>query len=54
MATDYIANIATGYKDLFAQAQPAKDTGKIVNDSVIEFIQKKSPVSGQRDGRVKP
>ena len=54
MATDYMANVATGYKALFAQAQPAKDTGKIVNDTVIEFIQKKSPVSASRDSRVKP
>ena len=30
MATDYMANVATGYKDLFAQVGPAKDTGKIV------------------------
>lgn len=54
MATDYMANIAAGYKDIFAQAQPAKDTGKIVNDTIIEFIQKRSPVSANRDGRVKP
>lgn len=54
MATDYIANIATGYKDLFSQVGPAKDTGKIVNDTVIDYIQRKSPVTAQRDGRVKP
>ncbi len=54
MATDYIANVATGYKDLFSQVGPAKDTGKIVNDTVIDYIQRKSPVTAQRDGRVKP
>lgn len=54
MATDYMANVATGYKDLFAQVGPAKDTGKIVNDVVIDYIQRKSPVTAQRDGRIKP
>ena len=54
MATDFLANFATGYLDLFQPAKPATKTGKIVNDVVIDYIQKKSPVSAQRDGRVKP
>ncbi|HMU37439.1 MAG TPA: bifunctional UDP-sugar hydrolase/5'-nucleotidase [Pseudomonadota bacterium] len=53
MATDYLANIATGYKDLFAPVQPPKDTGKIVNDTVLDFIRRNTPVSAKRDGRVR-
>ncbi len=49
--TDYLANIATGYKDQFAGA-PKTDTGDIVNDVVIDFIKKNSPVSARVEGRV--
>jgi 5'-nucleotidase len=49
--TDYLANIATGYKDQFAGA-PKTDTGDIVNDVVIDFIKKNSPVSARLEGRI--
>lgn len=49
--TDYLANIATGYKDQFSGA-PKTDTGDIVNDVVIDFIKKNSPVSARVEGRI--
>lgn len=52
-ATDYLANIATGYKELFAPLKPAKDTGLWVNEPVFSHLRRNSPVSGQRDGRVR-
>jgi 2',3'-cyclic-nucleotide 2'-phosphodiesterase (5'-nucleotidase family) len=52
MATDYVANVAAGYKDLFDQAQNKTDTGQIVNDAVIADIKANSPVSAQIEGRI--
>lgn len=49
--TDYLANIATGYKDQFSGA-PKTDTGDIVNDVMIDFIKKNSPVSARVEGRI--
>ena len=50
--TDYLANVAAGYKDLFDQAQSKTDSGILVNDAVIDFIKTSSPVSARIDGRV--
>ncbi len=50
-ATDYVALVAGGYSDLFKVASPT-DTGAIVNDLLIEYIRKNSPVRSARDGRV--
>jgi 5'-nucleotidase/UDP-sugar diphosphatase len=52
MTTDYLANIAAGYKDIFAQASSQADTGLIVNDEIIAYIRKSSPVSAKLEGRV--
>jgi hypothetical protein len=53
MTTDFQAKIAAGYKDIFARATNVKDTGLIVNDTLIDFIKKNSPVSARLEGRVK-
>lgn len=50
--TDYLANVAAGYKDLFAQAGAPVDSGKIVNDAIIGHIRAHSPVSARREGRI--
>lgn len=50
-ATDFVALVAGGYSDLFKVATPT-DTGAIVNDLLIDYIRKNSPVRGARDGRV--
>lgn len=50
-ATDYVALVAGGYADLFKVATPT-DTGVIVNDLLIDYIRKNSPVRSARDGRV--
>lgn len=50
-ATDYVALVAGGYSDLFKVAPPT-DTGAIVNDLLIDYIRRNSPVSAARDGRV--
>lgn len=52
MATDYLVNVAAGYKELFAMAQGLTDTGQIVNDAIIAYIRANSPVSAQLEGRV--
>jgi 5'-nucleotidase len=50
--TDYLAGIAAGYKDLFAQASAPTDSGKIVNDTLLSHIRAHSPVSAQLEGRI--
>jgi hypothetical protein len=52
MTTDYLANIAAGYKDLFAQGQSKTDTGLYVNDVLIADIKAQSPVSAKLEGRI--
>jgi 5'-nucleotidase len=52
MTTDFMANVAAGYKDVFARATANRDTGLIVNDVVIDYIRKNSPVSAKLDGRI--
>src|SRR5574341_164585 len=52
MTTDFQGKIAGGYKDIFAKASAVKDTGLIVNDVLIDFFVKNSPVSAKLDGRV--
>jgi 5'-nucleotidase len=49
--TDYLANVAAGYKDLFAGA-PRRDTGLVINDTILDFIKKNSPVSARLEGRI--
>lgn len=49
--TDYLANVAAGYKDLFAGA-PTSDTGLVVNDTILDFIKESSPVSARLEGRI--
>jgi len=51
-ATDFVALIAGGYSDLFKVAAPS-ETGAIVNDVIIDYIRRMSPVRGARDGRVR-
>lgn len=50
--TDYLANVATGYKELFDQAQSKTDSGILFNDAVIDFIKTSSPVSARLEGRI--
>lgn len=52
MASDFIANIATGYKEIFAKASSTQDTGLILNEVVIDYIRKQSPVSAKLEGRI--
>jgi hypothetical protein len=52
MASDFIANIAAGYKDIFAKATATRDTGLIFNDTLIDYIRNHSPVSAKLDGRI--
>lgn len=52
MATDFIANIAAGYKDIFAKAKASRDTGLIFNDVVTNYITTHSPVTAALDGRI--
>ncbi len=51
-ATDFVSLVAGGYSDLFKVATPT-DTMAIVNDVIIDYIRKSSPVRGARDGRVR-
>ena len=50
--TDYLANVAAGYKEIFDQAQSKTDSGIVFNDAVIDFIKSSSPVSARLEGRV--
>ncbi len=52
MTTDYIANVAAGYKEVFREAARGTDTGLWVNDTILQFIRKKSPVSARIEGRI--
>lgn len=52
MTNDYMANIAAGYKDIFAKASASSDTMRIVNDEVIAYIKASSPVSAKLEGRI--
>jgi len=52
VTTDFMVNVAAGYKDIFARAAASRDTGAIFNDTVLEFIRRNSPVSARRDGRI--
>lgn len=52
MTTDFMANIAAGYKDIFARATLTRDTGLIFNDVVTSYITSHSPVSAVLDGRI--
>ncbi len=52
MTTDFLANVAAGYKDIFATAQSKDDTGLVFNDVIIDHIRKNSPVSAKREGRI--
>ncbi len=51
-ATNYLTNVAAGYKDLFDKAQNKTDTGVIVNDAIIAEIKATSPVSARLEGRI--
>lgn len=50
--TDYLANVAAGYKEIFDQAQSKTDSGILFNDAVIDFIKSNSPVAARLEGRV--
>ncbi len=52
MTTDYQGKIAAGYKDVFAKASASDNTGLILNDVMVDFIKKNSPVGAKLDGRV--
>lgn len=66
VTSDYLTTVATGYKDLFGRAslpagqvdpntsKPTPDTGKAVNDTIIDYIKKNSPITVKLDGRVTP
>ncbi|HEY5610906.1 MAG TPA: 5'-nucleotidase C-terminal domain-containing protein, partial [Thermoanaerobaculia bacterium] len=49
--TDYQAKVAGGYKEIFATLTPT-DTGLEVRDEVRKAIEKRSPISAKRDGRI--
>jgi 5'-nucleotidase len=51
-ATDFIANIAAGYSDIFKAAAASQDTGLIVNNVVLGYIGQNSPVSAKLEGRI--
>jgi 5'-nucleotidase len=49
--TDFLANVAGGYKDLFAGLTP-RDTGLEVREQFRGYVKANSPVTGQLDGRI--
>jgi 5'-nucleotidase/UDP-sugar diphosphatase len=51
VTSDYQAQIAGGYKDIFA-GLPFRDTGLDLRDQVRSFIQANSPVTAKLDGRI--
>ena len=51
VTSDYQAQIAGGYKDIFA-GLTSRDTGLDLRDQVRSFIQANSPVTAKLDGRI--
>ncbi len=52
MSTNFMVDVADGYSSIFKQAKSNVDTKRIVNDVLIDFIRKNSPVSAKLDGRI--
>lgn len=50
---NYLALVANGYKEKFAQASNLTKTDIELNSLIISYIQKNSPISSNLDGRVK-